>query len=349
MKNLDDGVRIRVEDEGDLWVLSQICRAGFRVGMLSHRRDSTTGTQPEGRAKSAERKPMWILLDVQESAFQPFTDNLRVHGIINEAKIDIGSHHTHIIGPGDEIEVSREGGLSKADENLLSEAFSDSSRARCGLVVVESDEVMIFEIARHGVRDVSQFNMRGGGKRTNDSTSVRKSFFEGVSKETTLVFDGGIPLIICGPGLARERFESELVEAGFEGRVLNVATTIGGRSAANEVLAEGLADKILGDIALIKQVRAIEEGLRRASTEGAVAYGVSAISEASEQGAIETLVIDAAMLRSASEDSAKWENIANEVMRTGGGIIQASVDHDAGQQLLGMGGAMALLRWKINE
>ena len=76
---------------------------------------------------------------------------------------------------------------------------------------------------------------------------------------------------------------------------------------------------------------------------------MSAISEASEQGAIETLVIDAAMLRSASEDSAKWENIANEVMGTGGGVIQASVDHDAGQQLLGMGGAMALLRWKINE
>ena len=342
-------MRIRVEDEGDLWVLSQICSTGCKVGMLSHRRDSTTGTQPEGRAKSAERKPMWILLDVHESAFQPFTDNLRVHGIINEAKIDIGSHHTHIIGPGDEIEVTRDGGLSKADENLLSESFSASSRARCGLVVVESDEVMIFEIARHGVRDISQFNMRGGGKRTNDSNAVRKSFFESVSREAMLVFDGGIPLIICGPGLARERFESGLFEAGFEGEVLNVATTIGGRSAANEVLTEGLADKILGDIALIKQVRAIEEGLKRASTEGAVAYGMSAIAEAAEQGAIEPLTIDAAMLRSTGKDSVKWEKIANEVMGSGGGVLQASVDHDAGQQLLGMGGAMALLRWKIDE
>ena len=30
-------------------------------------------------------------------------------------------------------------------------------------------------------------------------------------------------------------------------------------------------------------------------------------------------------------------------------IIQASTDHDAGQQLLGMGGAIALLRWKLDH
>jgi stalled ribosome rescue protein Dom34 len=29
-------------------------------------------------------------------------------------------------------------------------------------------------------------------------------------------------------------------------------------------------------------------------------------------------------------------------------VIQASVDHDAGQQLIGMGGALALLRWKVD-
>ncbi|HJM18274.1 MAG TPA: hypothetical protein QF703_01940 [Candidatus Thalassarchaeaceae archaeon] len=347
MKRLDEGVRLRVEDEDDLWTLAQICGQGSRVGMLSHRRDSTTGTQPEGRAKSAERKPMWILLDVQEASFQTFTDNLRVHGVINEARIDIGSHHTHIIGPGDEVEVTRDGGLSRTDKALLDEAFAAGVRANCGLTVVESDEVMIFEVSRHGIRDVSQFNMRGGGKKANDSTAVRRDFFEKVARETRLVFDGSVPLIICGPGLARERFERDLLESGYEGKILNVATSIGGRSAANEVLTDGLADDILGSIALIKQVRGIEEGLKRVATEGAVAYGLSAITEASGQGAIETLIIDASKLRSIGCDSAKWDSIANEVMGSGGEVVQASIDHDAGQQLLGLGGAIALLRWKV--
>ena len=47
LKRLDEGVRLRLEDEDDLWTAAQLCSAGARVGMLSHRRDSTTGTQAE--------------------------------------------------------------------------------------------------------------------------------------------------------------------------------------------------------------------------------------------------------------------------------------------------------------
>ena len=96
----------------------------------------------------------------------------------------------------------------------------------------------------------------------------------------------------------------------------------------------------------MEQVRAIEEGLRRISTEGAVTYGFGPVSSAAGQGAVDTLVIDAGLLRS-EEGTTEWAKIAGEVEGSGGKVIQASSDHDAGQQLLGMGGAMALLRWKL--
>ena len=347
IKRLDEGVRLRLEDEDDLWTAAQLCSAGAHVGMLSHRRDSTTGTQTDSRAKSAERKPMWIVLEVQETAFQPFTDNLRIHGIITEAKIDIGSHHTHLINPGSEIELTRVGGLSRADISLLKGALSAGRRAKCGLVVVESDEILIFEVATHGIRDVSQFTMRGGGKKADDSTSVRRGFFERVAKETRLVFKDQMPLVLCGPGMAREQFETHLRGQGAQNQILNTATSIGGRPAANEVLAEGLADSVLGEHALIQQVRAIEDGLKRISTDGAVSYGPTEIAGAAEQGAVETLVIEASMLRSTdSEVRELWAGIAATVESSGGSLIQASVDHDSGQHLLGFGGAIALLRWK---
>ena len=101
----DNGVKLRIDDDDDLWTLARICRDGTSAGLLSHRRDSTTGTQEGGRSKQAERKPMWIVLRVEESSFQPFTDNLRLHGVISEAPIDVGSYHTHTIEPGDEIEL----------------------------------------------------------------------------------------------------------------------------------------------------------------------------------------------------------------------------------------------------
>lgn len=346
VKRLDEGVRLRIESEDDLWVLSQVCGTGCLVGMLSHRRDSTTGTREDGRAKSAERKPLWILLQATETAFQPFTDSLRVHGVIKQAKIDIGSHHTHVISPGDEIELTREGGLSKSDESLVKEAIASGKKTRSGLMVVENDEILIFEVATHGIRDVSQFNLRGGGKRTGDTTAVREEFFEKVAKEAKMVFPDGIPLIICGPGLAREGFESKLRDSGAKNSVLNVPTSIGGRAAANEVLSEGLADTLLGEHAIVEQVKAIEEALRRISTDGAVTYGRKMVSDASEQGAVETLVIEAGLLRG-DEESSRWEEIASSVKASGGRVIQASSEHDSGKQLLGMGGAIAILRWKL--
>ena len=346
VKRLDEGLRLRVESDDDLWVLSQVCSTGCLVGMLSHRRDSTTGTKEDGRAKSAERKPMWIVLECSETAFQPFTDNLRVHGVIKEAKIDIGSHHTHVISSGDEIELTREGGLSKTDSSLIKEAISSGSRARSGLIVVENDEVLIFEVATHGIRDVSQFNMRGGGKRTGDSSAVSKEFFEKVSKETRMVFPDEMPLIICGPGMAREGFEKLLRGLGAGNSIVNAPTSIGGRAAANEVLADGLADSLLGEHAIVEQVRAIEEGLRRVSMDGAVTYGMGMISDAASQGSVETLVIEAGLLRS-EEESSGWERVVEAVESSSGKVIQASTEHDAGKQLEGMGGAIALLRWKL--
>jgi protein pelota len=331
VKRLDEGLRLRIESEDDLWVLSQVCGTGCLVGMLSHRRDSTTGTKEDGRAKSAERKPMWIVLESSETAFQPFTDNLRVHGVIKEAKIDIGSHHTHVISSGDEIELTQEGGLSRVDS---------------GLIVVENDEVLIFEVAVHGIRDVSQFNLRGGGKRIGDSTAVRNEFFEKVAKETKMVFPDEMPLILCGPGMAREGFEILLRRLGAQNKIVNAPTTIGGRSAANEVLAEGLADSLLGEHAIVEQVRAIEEGLKRVSTDGAVTYGMEMVSDAARQGAVETLVIEARLLR-VEENHSDWESIAEAVESSSGKVIQASTEHDAGKQLQGMGGAIALLRWKL--
>ena len=349
VKWLDEGVKVRIEGEDDLWTLSQIFRLGSQVGMLSSRRDSTTGTREDGRAKSAERKPMWILLDVIESAFQPFTDNLRAHGTIREAKMDIGSHHTHVIGIGDEVEVSREGGLSSPDLSLLKESFKAGQKAKCGLIVVEADEVLVFEVISHGMRSVSQFALRGGGKRTSEASKIRKDFFERTAKEVMLVFADDFPLILCGPGMSRERFESRLIDLGSKNKIVNVPTSIGGRAAANEVLAEGGADALLGDHALVKQVRAIEEGMRRISMDGSVTYGIGMISDAAEQGAIETLVIEVTKLRSGGPESTRWEEIANKVNTSGGLVIQSSTDHDAGMQLSSLGGAIALLRWKIEE
>tara|TARA_B100001750_G_scaffold86340_1_gene68072 strand:+ start:482 stop:1534 length:1053 start_codon:yes stop_codon:yes gene_type:complete len=344
-KQIEDGVRLRVQHEDDLWALAQMIRPGCKVGMMGYRRDQSTGTQESGRAKSADRKPMWIVLNAESTEFQPFTDNLRIHGIIFEADRDKGSHHTHAVGPRDELEISWIGGISESDRSLLSEAVKDSGRGRVAIAVVESDEILLFEIAQHGMRQVGDtFTLRGGGKREKKSTEVRNAFLAKVAGQASKAISPEMPVVICGPGMAREQFESLLKGTGVGHRTLNIATSIGGRAAANEVMREGTADAVLGEFAMAKQVRLIEEGLARISTNGAVAYGRKALQEAVDQGAVEALVIEAGMLRS----EVAWADAASEVRTAGGQVIQASSEHDAGEQLMGLGGAIALLRWKLD-
>ena len=42
-----------------------------------------------------------------------------------------------------------------------------------------------------------------------------------------------------------------------------------------------------------------------------------------------------------------WTDAASQVRASGGEVIQASSEHDAGEQLMGLGGAIGLLRWSL--
>ena len=66
--------RIRIESQDDLWSISRLARKGMSVAMLGERRDQTTVGETGGRAKSAERKKMWIQLRIESTEYQTFSD-----------------------------------------------------------------------------------------------------------------------------------------------------------------------------------------------------------------------------------------------------------------------------------
>ena len=106
-------------------------------------------------------------------------------------------------------------------------------------------------------------------------------------------------------------------------------------------LSEGLAGDVLSEHAVVQETALLEEAWTRISTNGAVAYGAEMIKKALEEGAIETLLISADLVR-----EERWEAVSG-LDEIGAKLVQCSTDHDAGEQLLGMGGAVALLRFKV--
>ena len=331
--------RLRIDCDDDLWTLARLCVKGRSIGMLGERRDQTTAGQEGGRAKAAERKKMWIQLAIESNEFHTFADTLRVHGIIEEAQFDQGSHHTHIVEVRDEVELTSNHQFPSVDQDLIRQACADSGKAKVVIIVVEMDEAILYEVSSRGVREVSTWTMRGGGKYTGAKISegVSKSFFEKIAKEANDSIKEGTPIVICGPGHSRERLAPMI-----NGTKKLIATSMGGRGAANEVISEGLAGDVLSEHAVVKETAMLEEAWKRISTDGPVAYGRESIVKALDEGAIETLLVSADLLREAD-----WESIVNGLSEIGANLVQCSTDHDAGEQLLGMGGAVALLRFKV--
>ena len=343
--------RLRVETEDDLWTIARLARKGMELAMLGERRDQTTGGEEGGRAKAAERKKMWIRLSIESTEYQSYSEMLRVHGIISHAQIDIGSYHTHNVMVTDEIELTCNTPFLSTDSALLKQAIDASNQVQVALAVVENDEVILFYVTARGLKESSTWTMRGGGKRVDvkSSSGVAANFRAKVINEITESIGEQTPLILCGPGHARDILLNELKSAGQTRFMTSISTSMSGRSGANEFLREGLAGSLLEQYAITKEIELLEEAWTRLSTKGAVAYGQQELLQALEEGAIETALITADLLRDENEKigDMSWLKWAEGLEAIGAELVQCSTDHDSGQQLLGMGGAIALLRYRM--
>lgn len=340
--------RLRIDSQDDVWVLAKVTRPGVSLAMLGERRDQTTGGEEGGRAKQAERKKMWIQLAVEHTEHQAFSDSLRVHGIIEEAAFDVGMHHTHVVEIRDEVVLKAHPMLSQLDADLLRQSANASSQAQVALLVVENDEMILYFVTGRGLRESATWTMRGGGKRGDlrQSEGIATSFRATTVDGLTDQLPNEMPLVVCGPGHAREKMHADLRKAGHKRTMLCVATNMGGRGAANQVLSEGLAGELLAEHQMVKEINMLDEAWRRISTDGPVAYGKRDIFESIHEGAVETLLISADLLRETENNaSGVWEDAVKTLKGFGGEVVQCSTDHDAGDQLRGLGGAVALLRY----
>jgi len=346
----DEHWKLRIDSEDDLWVLARFAISGRSLAMLGERRDTTTAESGD-RAKAAERKKMWIQLRIISTEYKTYSNILRVHGTIEQAPVDIGSHHTHLVEVGDELEIHSSSGFPEYDRLLLTDTMTTDKKSNVSIIVVENDEIILFEVTRRGLREGATWTMRGGGKRGDVRTSetVAKSFQQQVAKEILAATSTQLPMILCGPGHARERLRNVILSQDPQRTIRLVSTSMAGRSGANEIIRDGLADELLSEHAISKEIKLLEEVWLRLSKNGAVAYGENELSRAMNEGAIETLLVSADKIRDPEAmiegtPVSKWIDAVSDI---GAELVQCSSDHDSGEQLNNMGGIIALLRYKL--
>lgn len=109
--------------------------------------------------------------------------------------------------------------------------------------------------------------------------------------------------------------------------------------------------KTLKKLRIAEETEVVEEVLRRlGKDEGTVAYGFEQVKRAAALGAVERLVLTDKLLRESDDDKRLLlEEVMETVEKKGGITTVVSGEHEAGNQLSGLGGVAALLRFSLYQ
>jgi len=173
------------------------------------------------------------------------------------------------------------------------------------------------------------------------ATPVKSAISTGSAKSTIP------PVVILGPGFTKEEFLNYLKSGSpeiFRESTL-AATGQAGMAGIREAMKKNLAGRLVEEHRISRETRLVEEFFTEvARGNDMAAYGAEDIKEALEAGAVSGLLITDELFRNELKG---YENLLTKAEEKGAGIHIISTAHDAGRQLASIGGAGAILRFRV--
>jgi protein pelota len=328
---------LRTESMDDLWYLKNILSPDTLLKKTVMRREDKK--EDMERSKETKRKPVTVTIQPESVEFQPFTDRLRITGIIREGPEGItGQHQSLAISTDDDVEIWMSS-WDRITEDLLKESLIKGSSGAL-FVSIDDESASIYTLRDYGLYLNGRIESGKSGKAYNVSYS-RSSYFEEIEKFLMGIM-GDYPIIITGPGFEGEYFLKYLQEKKFHGKIFQFPSANSEDGAIYEIIGKEQVRRILGDSRLSRERDAMEQFLKELAKNGNCAYGSDEIRRYSEAGAIMVLIVLENLIREKSV-----VQIMEMARSTGSEIIIASDSGQYGQMLRGFGGFVAITRYRI--
>ena len=333
MKNSFGEIRLFPENTDDLWHIGHLVRENDLVFATTFRSlDSATDkTRPE----KIEKRPVRLGIRVEKVEFHHNANRLRISGVIEHGP-DTGFHHTINLEAGYEISVVKN--WRKIDTERIDRAVKASTTGVVHIVAIEEGEAEIYRIRQFGPE---RFVTITGGSGKREGLDMRTGFFEEIFSNLSNVTG---PIVVAGPGFIKDDFLKYLdgKDRDLASRCVIADTRRIGRGAVQEVIGQGILNRISEDIQLAREVSCMDELIARISSGGNAAYGIEEVGSAVEMGAAEEVLVTDTLVRD-SQVSALLDKAEN--MRAK--IVVLSSEFEPGKQLDAFGGIAALLRYSI--
>lgn len=333
LKNGFGEIKLFPENTDDLWHIGHLVRDNDLVFATTFR--SLDSATDKLRPEKSEKRPVRLGIRVDKVEFHHNANRLRISGIIEHGP-DTGFHHTINLEAGFEISVVKN--WRAIDLERIDRAVKSSTTGVVHIVAVEEGEAEIFRIRQFGPE---RFLTITGGSGKREGLDMRTGFFEEILSNLSNVTG---PVVVAGPGFIKDDFMKylETKDRDLASRCVIADTRRVGRGAVQEVIGQGILNRISEDIQLAREVSCMEELIARISSGGNAAYGPDEVSDAVNLGAAEEVLVTDRLIRderiSALLDTA--ENMRSKV-------VVLSSEFEPGKQLDALGGIAAILRYSI--
>lgn len=333
MRNRFGEIRLFPETLDDIWHLSHLVGPGDLVFATTFR--SVEAATDKLRPEKVEKRPVRLGIRVEKVEFHQHTNRLRIAGII-ESGVDVTAHHTLNVEPGFEISVVKR--WRSVDCERVRRAVDAAAYGVVHVASVEEGEAQIYRLRQFGPEWVT--TVAAGSSKGSD-VGTRSALFEKTLEALAAVTG---PLVVAGPGFVKDEFADHVRARApdLAGRMVVADTRRIGRGAVQEVIGQGILERLLGDLHLAREVRLMDEVLHRIATEGPVAYGIDEVRKAVGYGAAETVLISDTLLRDEAATG-----VVREAERVNASVVVLSTEFEPGERLSALGGTAALLRYRI--
>ncbi|HEV8595953.1 MAG TPA: mRNA surveillance protein pelota [Thermoplasmata archaeon] len=330
-------IKLRLESMDDVWHLHNLVVPGELVRAVTYRREEAVADKI--RPERMEKRRVYLGIRVQDVEFHPFTDRLRISGVIEEGEMDLGQHHTLNLTVGDDLAIVK---MWKPHElQRIEEAVAATNRPRIACLAIDDEEALLAHVMQYGVREVAVIKSGRQGKMFPGGRT-KADYFEEVLGKLRLA-DLGDALLVLGPGFEKDDFAAYVREKAPEigAKMLVHGTSQGGKTGITEALKGGAGAKVLEESRVGVETLAVEKVLEEIAKGGKFAYGPE-VDSLAESGAVETLLITDLAVRTES-----GERVMRAVDQGRGKVVVVSTHHDAGKKLKALGGVAAILRYKV--
>ena len=309
-----------------------------------------------GRPKRGERIPVFLGVNVEDVGWDKFLGRLRVHGTICEAPetVPTGAHHTLNITLNTPLTIVKKSWARHEVERL--KRASRTSEKPIIVVSIDDEGYLIATTAQYGIEERIEERIRLPGKHEAERRSeATTAYFRRVLNSLRQVWTPlHSPIAIIGVGFVKNDF-ARFVEAeapDVAGAVADVkSVNNGGMAGIHEALRSGVLLKTVKKLRIAEETEAVEEVLKRlGKNEATVAYGLEEVRRAAGLGAVEKIVLTDKMLRDSDDEKRLLiEEIMETAEQKGGTITVVSTEHEEGNQLSGLGGITAILRFPLHQ